>query len=66
MIYETRRAARFRADENGKMRSVDFVEIRGKSTEEKPTQYIADGSSFFETDTREVFFFDEETGRWLH
>lgn len=66
MLYETKRTVRFCTDENNEVKSVDFVEIRGKSTEEKPTQYIADGSSFLETDTREVFFFDEETGQWLH
>lgn len=65
MLYETRRAVRFYMDENGEMKSVDFVEIRGKSTEEKPVQYIAGGSSFLETDTLKVFFFDEETGQWL-
>ena len=65
MIYETRKATRFCTDENGEVKSVDFVEIRGKSTEEKPVLYIADGSSFLETDTLKVLFFDEKTGQWL-
>lgn len=65
MTYESRRVARFCEDENGEVKSVDFVEIRGKSTEVKPTQYIADGSSFLETDTRQVYFFDEKTGKWI-
>ena len=66
MIYETRKEARFCTDETGEVKSVDFVEIRGKSTEEKPVKYIADGSSFLETDTGTMLFFDEASGQWLN
>ena len=66
MLYETRRATRFCTDENGETQSMDFVEIRGKSAEAKPTRYIADGSSFLETDTGNMLFFDEASGQWLN
>lgn len=42
----------------------------GKSTDEKPThEYdgiaIGNGSTFLEMDTKNVFFYDEETEGWL-
>ena len=46
------------------------VEIRGKSTDEKPTDTIEgiaidNGSAFFEIDTGDVYFFDIDTKQWL-
>ena len=35
------------------------------STDEKPTEGIASGSTCIVTDTREVFFFDGETRQWI-
>ena len=43
----------------------DYVEIACLSTDTKPTTGIATGSSAFEVDTGDVYFFDEESGEWL-
>lgn len=45
-----------------------LVELRGLSTEEKPTTLndgkILNGSAFIEIDTGDVFLFDEENTEW--
>ena len=41
-------------------------DINGLSTDDKPTTGIATGSSFFEVDTGDVYFFDEESGTWIN
>lgn len=45
------------------------VEIEGLSTETKPTQIegkpLWNGSTFFELDTRKVFFWSMEREEWL-
>ena len=61
----TRTPVRHITDDNGAIKSVDRVEAYGLSTDTKPTQNIANASVFFEMDTREVFFFDEENGHWI-
>lgn len=35
------------------------------STETKPTQDIAEGSTLTETDTGKVFFFNERSNAWI-
>lgn len=46
------------------------LEIRGKSTDEKPVGTaeglpIEHGSAFLEIDTGDVFFYDKDTQTWL-
>lgn len=45
-----------------------LVELRGLSTDEKPTTYdelkIANGSTFIEIDTGKIFFYDLENELW--
>ena len=36
-------------------------DLRGLSTDTKPTENIGNGSTFFEMDTSKVFLFDKET-----
>ena len=36
------------------------IELRGLSTDVKPTDYICNGSVFFEMDTSKAFVFNEE------
>ena len=40
-------------------------EYFGLSTDEKPTDYVPNGSSFFEMDTGDFYFFDSDAGVWL-
>lgn len=44
------------------------VELRGLSTDEKPTEWdgkkIDNGSAFIEIDTKDIYFFDIESGEW--
>lgn len=44
---------------------VHYVEIALDSTETKPTTGIADGSIATETDTGDVYFFNEKTSAWV-
>lgn len=39
--------------------------LTAKSTDTKPTVGVPDGIALLETDTGDVFFFDEETKQWL-
>lgn len=44
--------------------------FKGLSTDTKPTitfdsLKITNGSTFFEMDTQDVYFYDESTGSWL-
>lgn len=42
----------------------DYVEVAGKSTESKPTTGIVSGSLYLETDTGDVYVFEESDGVW--
>jgi len=41
------------------------TEYRGLSTDEKPINYVGNGSIFFEMDTLKIFMFDGENKKWL-
>lgn len=46
------------------------IPFKGLSSDDKPTGYwftekIVNGSSFFETDTQEVYFYNGENDSWL-
>lgn len=41
------------------------TELKGLSTDTKPTTDINNGSTFYEMDTKKVFMYDEENLRWL-
>ena len=43
---------------------IKYIEAAGLSTDKKPTENIATGSVFFEVDTSNAYFFDEESGEW--
>lgn len=47
------------------IRSVCFADVYCLSSDEKPTEGVANGSSLLVMDTSQLFFFDEENGRWL-
>lgn len=63
--YIEQKTVQSEPDAGGELRSVVLSEMRGLSTDEKPTQNVANGSSFIEMDTGRIFFFDEANGRWL-
>lgn len=44
--------------------SNNIVTIYGASTEVKPVSGIHDGSIFIETDTQQIFMFDEKNTQW--
>ena len=44
--------------------SLQYVELTGNSTDEKPTKGIITGSKFTCVDTGVVYLFDEDTGEW--
>ena len=42
-----------------------LVEYNGKSTQEKPvSDLFAMGSTFFEVDTGDIYFWDEDSSTW--
>ena len=43
---------------------VSFQELAGLSTDTKPTDGLATGSSFLEVDTSDVYFYDEVGQTW--
>ena len=63
-IYD-REFVRNELDENNVLKSVERVAVYCKSSDARPTQGIANGSTCLVMDTREVFFFDEDTGQWI-
>ena len=42
-----------------------YKEISGDSTETKPTADVIDGSIFAESNTGDVYFFNEKSGDWV-
>ena len=42
-----------------------LLDIRGLSTDAKPTKDISNGSSFIEMDTGKIYFFDADNKEWL-
>ena len=45
--------------------NIVYKEISGDSTDTKPTAGICDGSLFVESDTGDVYFFNEKSGDWV-
>ena len=41
-----------------------LLELTGLSTDGKPTESVLNGSTFFEMDTQDVYFFDQENNTW--
>lgn len=41
-----------------------YAEIAGKSTETKPTANLVAGSLFMETDTGDVYVYEEDSSTW--
>lgn len=41
------------------------AEFTGKSTDAKPSGEIPNGSSFFEIDTSDIYFYDIDTKAWI-
>lgn len=46
-------------------KGVKYFEYAGLSTDDKPTDNVATGSSFFEVDTTDVYFYDEGSETWI-
>ena len=40
------------------------LEYRGLSTDNKPTENVANGSMFIEINTGKIYLFDEENEQW--
>lgn len=55
--------SRIIAVENGE--NIIYKEISGDSDDTKPTAGICDGSLFVESDTGDVYFFNEKSGDWV-
>ena len=60
-----------RKEENQPLRGGEdsiFVEIRGLSTDDKPTEYydkeIGNGSTYIEIDTGKIYMYDADTEEW--
>ena len=51
-------------DESGNLSGKYYTEFAGNSSETKPTEMIADGSIFLETDSGNLFGFDEADQTW--
>jgi len=43
----------------------NYMQLSGLSTDTKPTEGLATGSTFFEIDTCDLYFFDEENETWI-
>ena len=43
----------------------NYMQFSGLSTDTKPTEGLATGSTFLEVDTSDVYFFEEESGTWI-
>ena len=41
------------------------AELIGLSTDTKPTENIPNGSTFFEIDTMDVYFYNQATKSWI-
>lgn len=44
---------------------IRYNEYSGLSTDTKPTEGVATGSTFLEVDTSKVYFFDEVSATWI-
>ena len=49
--------------ENGAVKII--ATLYGNSTDTKPTENFANGSSFVEVDTGKLYLFDEEASSWV-
>ena len=60
-----KKAFRYKTGESGEMEAINLIEAYGLSTDDKPTDNVANGSMFIEMDTGGVHFFDAENEEWL-
>ena len=50
---------------NTQDRNNPILEIRGLSTDNKPTENITNGSSFIEMNTGKIYFYNAESEQWI-
>ena len=43
----------------------NIYDLRGLSTDVKPTEKIGNGSTFIEIDTSKIFFFNADSNEWV-
>lgn len=48
----------------GAVKDKQEIELRGLSTDEKPTENIENGTIFIEIDTGKIYMFDLENEEW--
>ena len=53
------------ADDDGVMHPVLYIEGACDGTEDKPTDYIADGSKMTESDSGDVYMYNLKTETWI-
>ena len=51
--------------ENGAIGDKQEVELRGLSTDTKPTEDVENGTIFIEIDTGKIYMFDLENEQWV-
>lgn len=44
---------------------VKYYTFSGDSTDDKPTEGVSDGSIFMESDTGDVYRYNEKSGTWI-
>lgn len=59
------RYLKFNLVEIAEGRKLHYAEIAGASSETKPTTGIVDGSTFLETDTGDLYVFNETGSAWV-
>lgn len=52
-------------DKMGGQNNIYSAELKGLSTDTKPTDGIPNGSTFYEINTQDVYMFDEENQTWI-
>ena len=54
----------FRKNDISTSESEREVELRGLSTDDKPTDNVANGTTFIEIDTGKMYLYDAENEQW--
>ena len=64
MVFIVSRVVGNEKQEDGRVVPITYIEGACDSSEDKPTDFIADGSTITESDSGDVYMFNAKTSAW--
>lgn len=65
MVFIVNKVIGNEKQEDGRVAPIYYIEGACDSSEDKPTEFIADGSTLTESDSGDVYMFNAKTSAWI-